>query len=971
MRHRQEVLNVLLAQCLQEEGLVADPEVILRSDTDERRMPDVVVDFRGLRMVIEGDFADTLGAHQTLLAQTAERVDTGLAHIGVAVLYPPELRVADFKAAPDALSRSDLGFAVVTEAERAEAFSTGSPHDLAATLRRVHEDLGRDRVLEQAVAVLEAGIEKFAASLGTQRAVVDRFAAALGIQTVGEGDQLTRPQRLAVRRIAGLILTNALIFHELLAPRENPVPPLQQVRGEIDVVAELVRVWRLIIEDINYYPIFHVSIGLLEAIARQPGVSEALEELAKAALRILSQWPSFGHDLMGRIYHRLLTEAKHLGAYYTSIPAATLLLKLTFRPKAWPDLDWADLGELASFTAADLACGTGTLLMATAEAITDNYIHACYQVGQRPDLNGLHRVLLRDILRGYDVLPSALHLTASTLAMRDPEEMVDDVNLFSLPLRGRGKKERAALGSLDYITGNTINGDHPLIFHIPGAVREAGRGPEPDSAAPLPYLNLCVMNPPFTRSVGGNLLFGSLPKEQRQECQKTLRQLIKKHKLLANTTAGLGSPFVATADRYMLAEGRVALVLPRAVLSGVAWGPTRELIESQYHLEYVVVSHEPNHWNFSENTDLSEALLIARRRVGFGNERGCNQPGGADEERTVFVNLWHNPRTNVQALSVARQTHEPADIPDLSRGSGAKRLRNGDFVHGEATSVAWEEVAKESWFFWCAFAQAELVRTFNWLRQGRLSFPPEHTEATLPLTRLDALGTLGPDRRDIHDGFEPSRGRTQYPAFWNHETAAVELMAQEPNAYLTPLAKAKPNRHLRKSGDLWPLAGSLLIAQRLGLNTARVAAVRVDREVLSNVWWPFRLEDSVNREGADKALVLWFNSTAGLLLLVGHRIETHGPWCQLAKPVFYSMPGLDVTALDDEQLSALAAAYDDLCSQPLLPLPDMADDPTRREIDEAIERALDLPDLTPLRESLSWEPVVCLTMDRLLANGGQ
>ena len=59
----------------------------------------------------------------------------------------------------------------------------------------------------------------------------------------------------------------------------------------------------------------------------------------------------------------LLTDAKFTGAYYTSIPAATLLARLVFHN--WPaGLDWSDHEFPGSLNVADLACGTGTLLMA-------------------------------------------------------------------------------------------------------------------------------------------------------------------------------------------------------------------------------------------------------------------------------------------------------------------------------------------------------------------------------------------------------------------------------------------------------------------------------------------------------------------------------------------------------------------------------------------------------------------------------
>lgn len=55
---RQEVLNVLSAQLLEQQGIVAVPESIVPASGDEgRRMPDVLVDFQGLRLAIEGEFA--------------------------------------------------------------------------------------------------------------------------------------------------------------------------------------------------------------------------------------------------------------------------------------------------------------------------------------------------------------------------------------------------------------------------------------------------------------------------------------------------------------------------------------------------------------------------------------------------------------------------------------------------------------------------------------------------------------------------------------------------------------------------------------------------------------------------------------------------------------------------------------------------------------------------------------------------
>ena len=78
------------------------------------------------------------------------------------------------------------------------------------------------------------------------------------------------------------------------------------------------------------------------------------------------------------------------------------------------------------------------------------------------------------------------------------------------------------------------------------------------------------------------------------------------------------------------------------------------------------------------------------------------------------------------------------------------------------------------------------------------------------------------------------------------------------------------------------------------------------------------------------------------------------------KPTLATLPVLDVTGISKEQKQSLAFAYDQVCNQSLLPFPQMAQDPTRKAIDDAVAQALGLPDFSILRELLAQEPVVCL-----------
>jgi len=435
----------------------------------------------------------------------------------------------------------------------------------------------------------------------------------------------------SISKIAALTLVNALVFQEVLSDYESQAQHLRQTLQASDAISAFADHWEYILTQINYYPIFHVAHQLILALPSNPDSEGAVRSLAKTALDIVQQRAALRHDLMGRVYHRLLAEAKYLGTYYTSVPAATLLLKLAMQRDKWK-FDWSDYGELPNFRVGDLACGTGTLLMAAAEAITDNYLRSCGDKRIQPKMDVISQFLMEHIIYGYDVLLSALHLTASTLALRSPEVTFRLMHLWVLPFGGNHHR----LGSVEFLRESHV----AIATDLFGASTTPGQvtsgGPSRQQQASMPNLDICVMNPPFTRSVGGNLLFGSLPEKERRSMQKGLAELLRKPRVHASSTAGLGSVFVATGDLHLKAGGRMALVLPKALLSGVAWEQTRHLFRIRYTLEYIIASHDPNRWNFSENTDLSEVLLIARK---------VDNPHTAPpvEGNVVCLNLWKKP----------------------------------------------------------------------------------------------------------------------------------------------------------------------------------------------------------------------------------------------------------------------------------------------------------------------------------------
>lgn len=768
--------------------------------------------------------------------------------------------------------------------------------------------------------------------------------------------QFEHKRRETTAKLAALMLANAFIFQEQLSSLDARVRPIRQLLTRSDFIGATAEHWLLIIQQIDYVPIFTVARDILLSLPANDETEKSIKKLATRALDIVSKKAALRHDLMGRIYHLLLLEAKYLGTYYTSVPAATLLLKLALDVDRWPDADWSNLTKLKQFQIVDMACGTGTLLMAASQALTDNFIKFQMSKDESVDeatLKSLHKLIIEEMLHGYDVLPSAVHLTASTLALLAPDTCFDKMRLYSLRL-GKVETGQIYLGSIDYISESMIRTQLDLMSPAESA-RTVGSN-DPTSVAPLPSIDLCVMNPPFVRSVGGNLLFGSIAdKEQRKQLQAELSRRVRENKLLASSTAGLGAVFAAVGDKHLKDGGRLALVLPAAVATGIAWEKTREIINHGYVLETVVSSHDPERWNFSENTDLSELLLIARKldRSKESAKSIANQP-------THFINLWRNPTSSAHALAIGEQISRGAPAP-IGRPNtihnGITEIAIGNRKFGESVEIPWSEVRGGPWLG-CAFAQTNLLRTAWYLRQGQFYRPGRRQTISLPVQGLGNIAIFGPDRRDIADGFTLSESRTSYPAFWGHKADKVRTIEARPNKWLLPRVTKAKGRPERDAGLLWGRAGELMIAERSWLATQRTLAVRLPKPALSNVWWPVRLLDDDERTG--KILALWLNSTLGLLTSIAHRVPTRGAWIQFKKPTLKELPVLKISALSDTQKKQIVSAYDSLASEDIGAIAAMADDPTRTAIDAVFAKTLGIPALDGLRGELAQEPIISL-----------
>jgi len=458
------------------------------------------------------------------------------------------------------------------------------------------------------------------------------------------------------------------------------------------------------------------------------------------------------------------------------------------------------------------------------------------------------------------------------------------------------------------------------------------------SLAGPPELDLVVMNPPFTRSVGGSQLLGSLKGAEHAKAREALADLIARPDVAGDLNAGLAAPFIELAHRSVRLGGRLALVLPKTVLTGESWAQTRERIASHWHVEHVITSHEAGRWNFSDSTELSEAIVIARK---------LHPDEDRSDATTAWTSLWRNPPTSIEALAVAaalRRSKPTYSGEAITVGEGLEAVVGEVFARPAPRDGApWRHGT---------FSRSVLdAASEALLNREPVPLPCARAAISIPTTRIQDIAAVGPDRARIHDGFRRSPAVTGYRVLWGHDSTTLQTLQETCNGYLDPT----PGRE-EYATKLWAASSCLMVAERLWLTTHRCIAVRLDQTALSNTFWPVTLKESSEEE--QQLIVLWLNSTLGLTAFIGASEETRGPFIAMKKNKLRELPVIDAQSLSGEGRALLLGEWQHLAETPLQPLADLSHDPVRARIDRAFCEALNIPvePIDALRSMLENEP---------------
>ena len=909
---QEELLNGKLAELLAAQGLDARAE---RRESG-RRM-DIVVDVGGARVVLEAEAGFSAAKRREAVKDADARLRQGLTTVVFAVCYPDGATtdtLAQAKPIWSARTRSELsGDATARWSE------PGGIPELAEAVRQAGGAVGD---ADGAAQILSEALDASVQRLSTPTRAIIAQALDLPAERTKDRRLLELHQRetdgyfIASKR-GMLVVATAMLFHHRLQehlPREAPPdfggawPPLNPTqcaaRPETTIGA-LLEAWRAIIE-VDYRPVFEVACVVLETLPVSPDTAQALYVLAGDVAKIAGLIHGLRHDLLGRIFHRVLDTARYDGSFYTSTAAAVLLAALAIREE---DCDWSDPSAVERLRICDPACGTGTLLMAAAERIRDLRQRA--GAVDEQDERRLSLALVENVLWGYDTNLTATHMAASTLGMLSPSTQFNKINIHRTLL---GVHDGVAyVGSPELLQGQLRLRPWPSVSQ---QIDESPNGNDANGAKAPPPMDLVVMNPPFTRD---SLRHDQFSQSDEAAIKRQEKDLLKDqpHRGAARLHSS-GGMFTVLSEKMLKSEnGVIALVLPAVVPTAPGNQALREHLASRLHIDTIVSSHDPERINMSENTNIGEVLIIGRRWTG-------------DEPKppTRFVKLIENPATPIEALSTAAQ---------IERGGGRFVIQQVDA----------ERIAEGDWQA-TNFLAPYLVTEAQALRDSA-------AQADSKFVNMSQIADVGPAGQRIRDAYTRSDVPTTSGrrALWHHKTDVTQSMSARTDSYI------EPKQEKRGLADkYWSQRSRLLLSHRLWLPQARVAAVIVGQPALGSIWTPCRPHD--DNPATQAALCAWLNSSPGLLVILGGRDNRKPSYPQFSLVTLRSIPAPNFPALGDDVRDTLAAAYEQLKNEVLLPFPRMDEDPVRKRLDAAVADALELdPEwVVQIRCALAEEPSV-------------
>ncbi len=880
--------------------------------------PDIVITAPGRApVVIEAEFMpaytaeaearDRLGLE---VAGTARHIDAA-----IALRYPEGAEDANDLSA--AIRDARLSYCVCYEDGTRfpeSGWLDGSVEDLADLIRLVSVP---QRAVDEAADALEKGIDRAAAILGqlaeSRPDVVTSIAGLLGMSDV-----------LQTYRMAGAIVANAMVFHERLVGLHD-VKPLSILcsTSVSNPKSNILEAWTDILK-INYWPIFSIARDIVEQLPAGEA-SQLLSNLRSTVEDVAATGANQAHDLTGRIFQRLIADRKYLATFYTLPASAALLARLAVSKM---DVDWSDADAIGKLKIGDFACGTGALLSAVYEQIATKHESA------GGDLAALHPVMMEEVLYGCDVMPSAIHITGSTLSGAQPDVGFGKTRLYTLAY-GRQEDGSVAIGSLELLQSSSTM----TLFNMSDPALRTGSVGEETAAqviadVPDGGFDLVIMNPPFTRNTTNEgvhsgefnaafAAFGTAEQDQR-DMGKRLTALKKGTCYHGN--AGIASAFAGLASRKLRHGGVIALVLPLSAASGYSWQQFRELMAQEYSGITVLsmASADNDTLSFSADTGMAECLVVASK---VKEDTPCLS-------NPRFASIPERPRHFLHASTIAANVSSACQVRHLEDGPyGGTPLTVGSEGNGEMLEIPkpldgsiWSSVRLSDYSLaQCAYSLAQSVLWPPGIPKGQWIHMISLGE--LAKTGLHHRDITGPVPRGPFNKVAASPTAT-YPSLWNHNAKLETRMECDPDSSLV----VRPNME-DKAILAWRMASRAHLNLDFRFNSQPLGVAFTSQPSMGGRAWPNATFDELR---FDTVFTLWGNSTLGLLSFWWHSNRQVAGRGTTAKTSAETLPVLDFRTLSDDQLSTAEAIFDEFRDKELMPAFLADADPNRALLDRRV-----------------------------------
>ena len=813
------------------EGSGSRPDILI---TASDRAPVVIEAEYMPALEVEDDAVKRLGLEAANTGRKIEAV--------IALRYPEGLEFEYSLAAAAAGAR--LSYCALTAAEDGAGFERfpasgwleGSAADVADLARLVSAP---QSAVNAAAAALERGIDSataFLQGLETRAPAVNHDVAAL----LGMSDV---PQ---TQRMACAIIANAMVFHDRVAGMHEDVKPLRLVCGPRveNPQAEIIEAWTHILA-INYWPIFAIARDIVEQLPAADA-AQILRRLQDTAGDVAATGANAAHDLTGRIFQRLIVDRKYLATFYTLPASAALLARLAV--EKLQGVDWSDAEAVGRLRVGDFACGTGALLGAVYEQFASRH----ERTGGDP--SALHRAMMEDALYGCDVMPSAIHITGSTLSGMQPNVGYGNSRLYTMPY-GRQADGSVAIGSLELLQASSIL----TLFNMSDPAQQTGSVGEETASRVLADIpdegfDLVIMNPPFTSNTAkeaGRIgkfapafaAFNSTDEDQR-DMAKRLNRL--KSGTCYHGHAGMASAFVALAHHKLKPGGIAGFVLPLTAVAASSWKRVRHLIAENYtDLTVISIAANGKDTSFSSDTGIAECLIIARKL------KGHEKP----EHQARFISLTQRPLGFASASAIAKNVAQCESVRLLDDGPyGGTTLSIGDDSSGEMLSCSYSK----SGGVWggVRILDYSLAQTAHALSQSRMWLPANSDSFELKMVTLKDIASLGLYDLDI-TGRPPqgpfsrqaSSATATYPALWNHNAENETRLVCVPDSQL----RVRPGME-SKSATVWMTASRSHYSRDFRFNSQPLMAAFTERMSIGGRAWPnviFDDEDLTTHSGLE------------------------------------------------------------------------------------------------------------------------